>query len=470
MMNSKRNRRGAGLSLFTVAMLSCGKSPSIPGKEECGNGKCVTGSDLLSAAKTFGNVEHDFVLDASSALKPGRGLERTASGSWRITSASCATPKDSASENAPSDTSDVDFSYIGLAVDSTLVGADVDLLPYFSAGGEASSHTLRLTAIAFVRDRDPEFFSAGPTIRTTGGECSCGTATHFVGAVKYGGMLSYETTVRKADVHASALALFKTRLEANDGSVKQTTMGGLEVKGLAEAGKGTYAAIAFEVKKPVPIAYSTYPIADVCEFAFPAPDVTPAPLDFGAVPGGSAATRLVHIQSRARVDSYVSYKDQNILLPKEGSIDIPVQWAAQNAKQGCHLEQREDALSITPADKALHVNPEQHSVRVTLKALTGAPVAIQRETLDTGEALRPDYAATDKAFTCPQNYVPSACRTENALCGNGKDCTQDGYVIRSERTERGCHFRCNGPKSYIIGKNACRFEAITECAQECPAP
>jgi hypothetical protein len=449
--------------VIALLFLACGKGSVLPSGE--GVAGVPSGLALLDAAKSFGNVEHDFVLDPTSALVPGRGLEKTAAGAWKLTPLECATAKQ-AGVTAEAATTDIDFSYVGLAVDSTLVGADADLSPYFAAGAEASVHTLRLTAIAIVRDRDPQFFRAGTSLRMGEGACECGRATHFASAVKYGGMLAYETTVRKSDVHASALGLFRARLAANDGTVKQVSIGGLVVTGLDAAGKGTYAPLSFKVNKPVPVAYATYPVSDVCEFAFPEPDVSPSPLDFGAV-SGAPAERLLHVQSRAPIDSLVTYNELTVMLPAEGSVDIPVRWSDTSAKQGCHLDTREEALQVRPKDSAARAVPKELSVRISERALTGAPVAVQREHLDSGEARRPDYAATNKTYRCPEHYVPSACRVENAACADGKGCTIDGYVVRSERTQEGCHFECAGPTSYLIGKNACRFDAITECVQSC---
>lgn len=451
-------------TVFAMTLMACSGKPSTHGgSQDVAN--VPNGLALLETAKTFGNVEHDFVLDPTSSMLPGRGLERTDGGGWRWTPLQCATEK-APSPSGSTGSKDIDFSYVGLAMDSTLVSADVDLVPYFSAGAEGSVHTLRLTAIALVSDRDPQFFRAGSDLHLGEGKCACGRATHFASSVKYGGMIAYETSVRKADIKAGAIGLFRARLAAKDGSVKQINMGGLEVHGLGDGEPGSYAPLTFTVKKPVPIAYTTYPVSDVCEFAFPEPDLTPSPLDFGAVSEGTKE-RLLHVQSRATIDSLVTYNDLTVLLPAEGSIDLPVRWNETSSKPGCHQESREEALHIRPKDPTARALPRELSVRVPERALTGAPITQQREHLDSGEALRPDYAATRKTYRCPEHYVPSSCRIENAACADGKGCTTDGYVVRSERTAEGCHFECVGPTSYLIGKHACRFDAITECAQMC---
>ncbi len=438
------------------------KSAGCKDSPECGRAQ-----QLLAAASAFGNVTHEYLLDPTSSLSPGRGIERTPAGMWSVTPTACADAKSRPEANVEAAT--IDFSFVGVAVDSTLVGADADITPFVSVGAEGSTHTVRLVAMAFVRDKDPQFFKGTDAISYERDLCSCGRATHFVGSVKYGGLLAYEMTVRKGEAHGRALDFVKARVAATDASLHQTSVGGIEVEGLEAALAGGTSAkpLTFKVKNPVPIAYAAYPVSDVCKFAFPAPEVTPMPVDFGVVPADREATRLVHVQNRASIDLTAYYNDHSFSLPAEGSLDIPLVWRPSAQTAVCEAQTREETLTFVPTNRDAPVVPKQHTVRVVERVQTGNGSIVRREHIDTGEARRPDYAATERTLTCPKDYVPSACRIEKPECGDGGNCSRGGYSIVADETADGCKVKCKGPTSMLTSSNYCRFDVALECTLRC---
>lgn len=472
------NFRFLFLGLLLLPLFACPKAPVVPeaGAKAC-TAECEGADKLLAAAKGFSNVAHDFVLDPTSSLAPGRGIEKREGGAYAITPIECAEPK--ARGGAVLDAQKVDFAYVGVAVDGALVSADASIAPFLSAGGEASSHTIRLVAVAFVHDADPQFFKPGSSLSSEGDHCGCGRATHFVGAVKHGGMLSYEVTVRAAEVRGSGFDLFRARLAAKDGSIRQTSVGDLRVDGLEALteGKASHEPLRFHVNNPVPIAYAIYPISDVCKFSFPAPEVTPSPVDFGLVPTGAEGTRLVHVQNRGNIDLHAYYGDQALSLPAEGAVDIPLRWRADGEPTACEERTREETLSFVPANSTLVVTPRQQTVRIVERMQSGRGKLEIKKHIDSGEGRKPDYASTDQKLVCPPDYVRSECSIEHAECGDGKACTVGGYSVSAEPTADGCRVRCQGPTSLlpgvISGANYCRFDAVLGCQLRCgakPAP
>ena len=223
---------------FVLLCAACG-SPAVPvaphgtASSACGglDGEaCGREKGLLAEATTFSNVKTELILDPTSSFAHGRGLVRSDDGAWSAIPTQCAKPTSTTASQV--DASTVDFGYVGIAVGSTLLGADVDVAPYFSAGGEGGIHKVKLVAVAYVRDLDPQFFEATPDVTYGDAGCACGRATHFVGAVKMGGMLSYEVTVREGEIHGKALDFFKAHFAAKDATITETRVGGLEVEGL----------------------------------------------------------------------------------------------------------------------------------------------------------------------------------------------------------------------------------------------
>lgn len=463
------------LSGLLLSLVACPKAPAnfpSPAGKAC-EGECDGADKLLAAAKGFSNVAHDFVLDPTSSLAAGRGIEKREGGAYAITPIECAEPK--ARNGAGLDAQKVDYAYVGVAVDGALVSADASIAPFLSVGGEASTHTIRLVALAFVHDADPQFFKPGSSLSSEGDRCGCGRATHFVGAVKHGGMLSYEVTVRSSEVHGSGFDLFRARLAAKDGSIRQTSVGDLRVEGLEALteGKASHEPLRFHVANPVPIAYAIYPISDVCKFSFPAPEVTPSPVEFGLVPTGTEGTRLVHVQNRGNIDLHAYYGDQALSLPAEGAVDVPLRWRSEGDPSACEELTREETLSFVPANNALVVTPRQQTVRIVERMQSGRGKLDVRKHIDSGEGRKPDYASTDQKLTCPPDYVRSECRIEHAECGDGKGCTTAGYAVSAEPTADGCRVRCQGPTSIlpgvISGANYCRFDAVLGCQLRCGA-
>ena len=334
---------------------------------------------------------------------------------------------------------------------------------------------MSLVALAFVRDLDPQFFTASDDVTYGGDACTCGRATHFVGSVKLGGVLSYEMRVRAGEVHGGALAFFKARLAAGDSRITQTVVGGLEVEGLdaamtqsAKEGSGAPKPLTFKVKNPVPIAYALYPLADVCRFAFPLPEVSPEIVELGDVPYGREETRLLHIVNRAAIDLRATIGERTFAVPALGSADVPLAWTPNGQALGCEVQTREEILQFTPRDGDVPVTPKTQSVKVTARVRTGRPIFKRHEHIDTGVHRKPDYAATKREFTCPPDYALSSCRTEQAQCGDGR-CTTDGYAVNAEPIENGCRFGCTGPEGLLPGISSmfCRFDAVMECRLRC---
>ena len=492
-----RRVMGAAIALAATALAACpAQRPALEGRGGAGAGlaascgglgasACDRARGMLSAATAFSSVKHEYILDPTSSFAPGRGLEKTVSGAWSATTIACAQPH--APARAPNvDAARIDFGFVGVAIDNVLVSADADLTPYFAAGATADVHKVRLVAIAFVGDDDQQFFDATDDVTAADGPdagCACGRATHYVGAVKLGGLLAYETEVRAAEVHARALDFVKARLEAGDAHVTETRVGGLEVEGLdvagassvpptpltAESSRRAVRPLSFKVTTPVPIAYAVYPIADVCKFALPAPEITPAPVDFGEVPYGHEASRLLHIVNRAPIDLFASYRGQIINVRARASLDLEVRWAPDGDAPGCEAQVREEAIVFTPRDTRLVVTPAQQSVRVVEHVRTGRDATSVRVHVDTGDARAPDYRATARDVACPPDFVASACRTENAQCGGDSGaCTQSGYALAAAPLGNGCHFACSGPSSFLpFASNYCRFDAVVDCRLRC---
>ncbi len=467
---------GMATALLAVTVCACPGAPKLPvhGRASeknfvaCEKGRdCSRTEALLGSISAFTNVKHDFLLDPTSALVPGRGVTK-ADGAFTLSTTACARPQAHASDGGKIDPTAIDFGFVGVAVDSTLVGADADLTSYFGAGGSAEVRKIRLVALAFVRDLDPQFFEATDDVSYQGSACACGQSSHFVGAVKYGGMLSYEVEARAGEVHANALSFLKAKLLAKDAVVNETRIGGLEVEGLdaVASGNGEAKALSFRVKNPVPVAYSVYPVADVCRFSFPEPEVTPMPVDFGDVPYGREETRLLHLVNRSRFDVTASFRGKLFAVPAHGSLDLQTRWAPLGETVGCEPLAREDSIVFTPRDANTPVTPPSQTVRIVEHVRTGKAALTFREHIDTGEARSPNYGAAARDVACPADYVVASCRADNAACGDGA-CTSSGYGVIATPQGSGCHFGCTGPSSLLFGTHYCRFDAITECRIRC---
>ena len=472
-------------SLLVLAIAACGgkgakDASNADGAQPCGGlegNACQRAAGMVRAANGFGNVRHEYLIDPASAMTTGRCVARTTEGAYEVLPHACAEPKSPATPAASADASKVDFTYVGLAIDHQLVGTDVDLVPWASAGASAAQKKISLVAMAFVRDDDPQFFNASSEVAFDGNACTHGRATHFVGAVKVGGMLAYEMIVRGAELHGSALSFFKARLAAGDKRITQTVVGGLEVEGL-EAATATAAdpaaatgavdkPLTFRVKNPVPIAYAVYPLADVCKFSFPAPEVSPELVEFGDVPYGQQGERLLHIVNRANLEVRADFGGQSFTVPPLGNVDWPVRWTPNGSALGCERQEHQETLLFQPTSSA-PVTPKSQSVRLTKRVRTGKPLFTRQEHVDTGIHARPDYSEATRQWECPADYVMQSCRTENLQCGEAS-CTEKGYAVNASPEGNGCKFTCNGPKGIIPGLSSyyCRFDAVMECALRC---
>ena len=468
---------GVIAALVSVSVFSCSpgvKNPvDVTTKEGCGNlntDACSRAKGLLAAANAFSNVEHSYLLDATSSFAPGRGLSKGESGTWTALPTACAK---SPPDGNKVDGTTVDFGFVGVSIDSVLLSADADVSPMFSAGGSAGQHTVRLVALAFVRDLDPQFFDATDDVSYTGDACACRTATHFVGAVKMGGMLAYETTIREGEVHAKALEFVKAKLSAKGAAITETRVGGLEVEGLASilddtAKDAASHPLTFKVKNPVPLAYAVYPISDVCKFAFPEPEVSPSPVDFGDVGYGKEAQKLLHVVNRAAFPITATLGKRTVDIGAHESVDMTVSWIPTGEASGCDAQSREEDLVFTPKDASTPAVPKKQSVRLVERVRTGRTTQVRAEPIDTGSGRSPDYAATERDWQCPADYTIANCRSQAEKCGDGqKPCGTQGYVVSAETKENGCHFGCKGPTSLIMGSNACKFDAVMECKLKC---
>ena len=437
---------------------------------------CARARGILAAASALSNVRHEYILDPTSSFAAGRGLERTGSGLWNAVPTACAQPAAAQTGGGDVDAAVIDYGFVGIAIDTTLVGADVDLMPYLSAGGSVGLHKLRLVAIAFVRDKDPQFFEAAGAVEYASAACACGRATHFIGAVKMGGMLSYEMDARAGEVHGRALDFVRAQLAAADAHVSEIRVGGLEVAGLDAmlgaaadpAGSRGSHMLDFRVSAPVPIAYDVYPLSDVCKFALPEPEVTPVPVDFGEVPYGRSATRLVHVVNRAAIDLTASFNGNSFGVPARGSADLVATWTPSGDVVGCDVQDREESIVFAPSDSGVPVTPKQQTVNVVEHVRSGSATNPQRVHVDTGTHVRPDYDGTARDLACPPDYVLAACKTENAACGDGASaCTSSGYALTATPTASGCHFACAGPSAWIWPSSSCRFDGVMECRLRC---
>ncbi len=439
--------------------------------------QCHRAHGLLRAASTFGNVKHDYLLDAASSIAPGRGVQRSAEGTWSVLPTRCGEERgaESAPKSRSVDASTIDFSYVGVSIDQHLVSADADLAPWLGAGAEGAERRVSLVAIAFVRDLDPQFFAASPAVSYSGEECTCGRATHFVGAVKVGGVMSYELRVRSAELRGRALDFVKARMSAGDAQVTQTIVGGLEVDGLETMLAASPPAspqgarpLAFRVKNPVPVAYAVYPLSDICRFAFPAPEVSPEIVEFGDVPYGREATRLLHVVNRASIDLRATIGERTFAVPALGSADVPFEWKPEGQSLGCEALTREETLEFLPRDANAPVIPRKQSVRLVARARSGKESFRRHEHVDTGVSRKPEYAKASREWTCPPDYALASCRSEALRCGDGP-CKSDGYAVNAEPTERGCRFGCTGPEGFLPGlsSNFCSYDAVMECRLRC---
>jgi hypothetical protein len=449
-----RARWGAIFALpLLAAPIACprGPAPAKSPRAPCaslGPSSCETARALTVAAATYADELHDDLL-AGARVSSGTTLARTAEG-WRVLPVECARARRS---RARIDPGVVDYAFVGVAVDATLVSADADIGPLLAR----SHHDVRLVAIAFVRDLAPPSFDRGASlVETPSGGCSCGEAAYFAGATKYGAMVSFAFDAPPGPSHVRALDFVSAALGDARRGVRESRIGSMTIDGLPRFLRGEAAVpLAFHVTDPQPIAFAVSSIAELCDF--PAPEVSPSPLDFGVAPYGTEAHRSVHVVNRAPFDLEAILGSSTFVLPASGAIDIPLRWTPDGDAPGCETQTRDEAIPFARVgSRAGGGAPRAARVLETIR--TGRPTVARTERV---ELARPklDLASTVRDWTCPRDFVRTSCRAENVAPRERQE------AIAEPRGEDACHFAC---PAQILPDHLCRFDAVMECALHCP--
>jgi hypothetical protein len=176
----------------------------------------------------------------------------------------------------------------------------------------------------------------------------------------------------------------------------------------------------------------------------------------------------VHVVNRASIDLRATLDGRTFSVPALGSADLPLTWTPAGDALGCEVQTREHALELVPRDPHAPVVPRTQSVRLVARVRTGKPTFRRHEHVDTGVGRKPDYAATEREWTCPPDYALASCRTERRECSDGR-CATSGYAVNARPTENGCRFACSGPTGLVPGLSSyyCRFDAVMECRLRC---
>ena len=407
---------------------------------------CERARALTLAARAYADEAHDYVL-ASPGLAPSTPLARTKEG-WRPLPLSCARPRASPRRLEPAT---VDYAFVGVVVDSTLVSGDADIGPLLERA-QPPVHEVKLVALAFVRDASLATFDRGEAlVETQSGACSCGDATHFASATKYGAMLSYAFRSPRRSGPVRALDLVRAALEDPRVAVRESRLGSMTIDGLSRfLFRDASAPLAFHVTDPVPVAYAASPIGELCDF--PAPEVSPSPLDFGVAPYGSEVRRTVHVVSRAPIDLRALVGASTFVLPAGGAIDLPLRWTPDGDAPGCETQTRDEAIPF------LRLGGGTARVARVLETIrTGRPSVERAERVEPSPP-RLDPASTVRDWTCPRDFVRASCRAEN---------TGGAAVVAEATGKDACHFACSAPSA--PGRAPpCRFDAVMTCTLSCP--
>ena len=447
-------RRATSALPLVLASLSCHCGPrALPptsdpharcatlAPEACGRARALT-----LAARTYADEAHDYVLAAPGVVLSS-ALARTREG-WLAPPVACARP------HAPAprlDRSMVDYGFVGVAIDSTLVSGDADVGALL-ARAKPPLHDVKLVALAFVRDQSlPAFDRGRALVETPSGACSCGEATHFAAATKYGAMVSFAFKSPRRTGAVRALDLVRSALGDPRAAVHESRVGSMTIDGLARFAAGDASApLTFHVTDAAALAYAAAPIAELCDF--PAPDVSPSPLDFGVAAYGSEARRTVHVVNRSTLDLRALLGASTFVLPAGGTLDLPLRWTPEGDAPGCETQTRDLAIPFL----RLHGGTAR-TARVLETIRTGRP------TVQRGERVEPsppklDLASTVRDWTCPRDFVRASCRAESAT---------GAEVVAEPRDKDACHFACRGP-SAAGPSPPCRFDAVMTCALNCP--
>jgi hypothetical protein len=443
-------QKGAIFALLLLASLGCSRAPATASRRApCASldaPACDRARALVLAASTYADEAHDLILASPSApFEPGAALARAKDG-WQLLPSACAR----AVAGSPAlDVSDVTYAFVGVAVDATLVSADADVGPLL-ARPSRGSHDVRLVALAFVGDRAPGTFRRGEAlVETAGGACTCDEATHFAGATKYGAMLSYAFTSPRDDTHVRALDLVRSALGDARVVVRESRAGAMTIDGLARFLAGDPGIpLTFRITEAAPIAYAAAPIDELCDF--PAPEISPSPLDFGVAGYGTEVTRAVHVVNRAAVELRAILGASTYVLPASGSIDLPLRWTPEGDAPECETQTRDETI---PFFRVGGATPRTSRVLETIR--TGRSSAERTERVVPSPP-KLDLASTTRDWTCPRGYVRTTCRADN---------TNGGDVVAEPQGETACHFACRGAGS--AGPAHCQFDAVMACALRC---
>ncbi len=460
-----RGGRGAIFALpFLLTLLACPRAPesATDPRAPCASldhAACERARALVAAAATYADEVHDYVL-ASPGVSPAGALSRTKDG-WRPLPLACARAR------APAphlDTGVVDYAFVGVAVDSTLVSADADIGPLL-ARPEPRAHDVWLVAIAFARDLAPPSFDRGEALlEAPSGGCTCGEASHFVGAPKYGALLAYSFRASRAGPHVRALDFVRAALGDARRSVRESRVGGMTIDGLAQLlSRDATVPLTFRLTDAQPIAFEAAPIAELCDF--PAPEVSPSPLDFGVAPYGTEARRTVHVVNRAPIDLRAIVGASTFVLPASGAIDIPLHWTPDGDAPGCETQTRDEAIPFLRSGGG---TPRAARVLETIR--TGRP------TVERTERIAADAPSVERDWTCPRDFVRTSCRADAVADGTSAPEARRGphevvgphpEVTAEPRGDNACHFACRGV-SAPGHPPSCRFDATMQCALHCP--
>jgi len=139
------------------------------------------------------------------------------------------------------------------------------------------------------------------------------------------------------------------------------------------------------------------------------------------------------------------------VLPAGGAADLPVRWTPDGDAPGCETQTRDLAIPFLRLG-----GQTARSARVLETIRTGRG-AVSRTERVVPTPPKLDLDSTIRDWTCPRDFVRTACRAEN---------TGTYEVVAEPRGEDACHFACRGPKT--PGQRAdCRFDATMDCALRC---
>ena len=298
---------------------------------------------------------------------------------------------------------------------------------------------MRLMAIAFARNLTPPSFepTSSVVVHAADDSCTCGDATHFAGATRYGATLSFELRAPRDTTHERAIDFVRRALGNPRFAVRESNTG-LTLGGLESLLDGDSRPLVFHLGATSPIAYAASPLEDVC--TLPTPEVSPASLDFGVAPYSTQATRTVHVVNRAAVELEALVGARTIHCRRAGQSICRSSGRPTETRSAARRRRATSRILFVPAHRDPDRDAEaaiERRARVFETVRTGRPHAEQAERVDVTVRRAADYAATARDWTCPTDYVRSGCRVENRT---------DGFTVAAEaRGDSACHFACSGP-------------------------